>query len=1464
MTRLSRHAEWLSLIEISGPFLTVSMLDKAFPQGLEAVETPRRQKLRAAYEEWREAVDQEDKLLPKLHREWVRLVLKEMLEYDHESLVHAGDWPGEIPSVSSQEHAGTFKPGWIVRSPADGKPCLFIAVLPPDTDLGSVQRGDGWPVSLQERMTLLCRAHGVRVGLLTDGERWMLVNAPVGSTSSQASWYARLWFQEPITLKAFQSLFDVRRCFGPAEDTLESLLDESLKHHEEVTDTLGEQVRRAVEVLVQCLDKADEDRNRELLRDVKPADLYETGLTVMMRLVFVLCAEERGLLLLGDSVYDRCYAVSTLRGQLAEEADRHGPEVLDRRHDAWARLLAVFRAVSGGIEHESLRMPALGGSLFDPDRFPFLEGRAKGTRWRDTSAAPLPIDNRTVLLLLNSLQILEQSGGALLLSYRALDIEQIGHVYEGLLEHTVARVPRVTLGLQGSQKAKNPNVALAELESARLDGEAVLVKLVLEVTGRSESAIRKGLSKPADDTVFGRVLGVCGGDTELAERIRPFTNLLRTDAWDDPIVYRDNSFMVTLGADRRETGTHYTPKSLTESIVTSTLEPVVYVGPAEGKPREEWTLKSSREILDLKVCDPAMGSGAFLVQACRFLGKKLVESWLHEEAEGKAITVDGEALDQLGAEEPLPSQLDERLTIARSLVAERCLYGVDVNPLAVELAKLSIWLVTLAKGRPFGFLDHNLRSGDSLLGIHRLEQLTRLRMDAESGRQYQLRIFGQNVEAAVNEAVELRKRLRSTTIRDIRDVEDMARLDREARRKLESVELIADAMIGEALRCGGNTRALDTALNSLSTIAGDFLSGNANKGEQITRQARTLLSIDLPYGKLSRKPFHWALEFPEVFESGGFDGIVGNPPFMGGKKISGGFGSSYREYIVEQLADGVKGNADLCVFFFIRASRLIKIDRVFGLLATNTIAQGDTREVGLDQIARKGGKIIKAIPSQKWPGKANLEVAIVWIAMSETWYGDCFIHEDIVDGISSYLVDIQTVTGVPYQLKANDGIAYVGQIVLGDGFVLTSEEAAELLKTNPKNRDVLFEYLSGNDVTSRPDQSPSRWVINFFDWPLKRENGGILWKNSDEHQKKNFIDSGVVPVDYPFPVAEDYSDCLDVIKSRVLPERMKLKDNTDGKKYKKYWWRYGRLQDKLLKGLNDIDRVLFHSFTGKYVSFTFSEKNKVFAGPHNVILLDRYCHFALLQSTLHYVWVREYGSTMKKDIRYATSDVLKTFPFPENKLDIEQIGETYYRHRQEMMTIRNEGLTDTYNRFHDPKEISEDTKKLRELHIKMDEDVATAYFWDDVDLQHGFHETKQGVRFTVSEEARREVLQRLLKLNHERHEEEVKNRLYQKTVTNGLSTSVNLKKSEPENNNSELFDFISFPLAAVSGSDHAILNYLSATDVWRAKDDILTGSGIPANQWQSTINRLLTDGLVERQGERRGAKYRSRIRSQPA
>ena len=869
MKTMSQHTEWLSMIEVSGPFLAVSVLEKIFPQGLESLETYRKKRIRSAYEEWRDAVEEDDPQLPELHRAWIGLVLEELLEYEDSVLEAASD---EF-TYKSPDGDGQFKPDFVLKGEGGSAPMLFVSIMPEGTDLEKVKVGDGWPVPVFERMTLLCRDKGVRLGLVTNGERWMLVNAPVGSTSSHVSWYARLWFQEPVTLKAFQSLLGVRRWFGPEDETLPAILEDSLSHHEEVTDTLGEQVKRAVEVLVQCLDKADQDRNRELLHDVPPAELYEAGLTVMMRLVFVLCAEERGLLLLDDPVYDQHYAITTLRGQLAEEADQHGHEVLERRHDAWTRLLAVFRAVYGGIEHESLRMPALGGSLFDPDRFPFLEGRAKGTHWQETPAQPLPIDNRTVLLLLEALQVLEQRGGALLLSYKALDVEQIGHVYEGLLEHTVRRLKKDTLGLIGSQKAKNPNIALAELESARLDGEDALISIVETTTSRSKSAITNALAKEVDDATFGKIVTVCGGDMALATRLRPFAHLLRSDAWGDFIVYRAHSFAVTLGADRRETGTHYTPKSLTESIVETTLEPVAYVGPAEGKPRDEWQLKSSAELIELKICDPAMGSGAFLVQVCRWLSERLVEAWGKEAGQGKFITVDGVALETAGSAEPMPDSLDERLLFARRLVAEKCLYGVDLNPLAVELAKLSIWLITLAKGRPFGFLDHNLRSGNSLLGIMDFEQIKNFTLTPKQKSNRSL--FSGEIDNAVQKAIEIRKKIRSTNIIDISDIKYMETLDGEARTAIRKIDVIADAMIGEILTHSGKEKKLDAALCSISAFIGDFLS-DSEQGKSFfnDRMKDTLWCSDE-----NHSPFHWCLNFPEVFEQGGFDAIVANPPW---------------------------------------------------------------------------------------------------------------------------------------------------------------------------------------------------------------------------------------------------------------------------------------------------------------------------------------------------------------------------------------------------------------------------------------------------------------------------------------------------------------------------------------------------------------------------------------------------------
>lgn len=1366
MKTKSQHTEWLSMIEVSGPFLAVPVLEKIFPQGLESLETYRKKRFRSAYDEWRDAVEEDDPQLPELHRAWNELVLKELLEYEDTVLQSAkNDF-----IYTSPDGDGQFSPDFVLRSDSGSDPMIFVSILPEGADLEKVQVGDGWPVPIFERMTLLCRDKGVRLGLITNGERWMIVNAPVGNTSSHISWYARLWFQEPVTLKAFQSLLSVRRWFGPEGETLPAMLEDSLQHHEEVTDTLGEQVKRAVEVLVQCLDKADQDRNRELLHDVPPAELYEAGLTVMMRLVFVLCAEERGLLLLGDSIYDQYYAISTLRGQLTEEVDQHGHEVLERRHDAWTRLLAVFRAVYGGIEHESLRMPALGGSLFDPNRFPFLEGRSKGTHWQDTPAQPIPIDNRTVLLLLEALQILEQRGGALLLSYKALDVEQIGHVYEGLLEHTVRRLPKDTLGLMGSQKAKNPNLALAELESARLDSDEAVISIVETTTLRSRSAISNALAKEVDDATFGKIVMVCGGDMELATRLKPFAHLLRTDAWGDFIIYRGHSFAVSLGADRRETGTHYTPKSLTESIVETTLEPVTYVGPAEGKPREEWQLKTSAELLELKICDPAMGSGAFLVQVCRWLSERLVEAWGKEAGQRKFITVDGAALESAGNAEPMPDSLDERLLIARRLVAEKCLYGVDLNPLAVELAKLSIWLITLAKGRPFGFLDHNLRSGDSLLGLHKLEQLTKFSLHPE--KKQTISIFASNIEAAVKDALSLRKQLRIKPIRDIRDVQYMERLDQAARQKLEHIEHIADAMIGEALASGGNQRELDTAMDNLSTWAAAYIEGDNQTGRKIIAEARKLLSIDLPLGKPPRKPFHWVLEFPDVFDRGGFDGLVGNPPFIFGKTITANLGKHYNDYLKVSNPDA-SNNVDLCAHFFVRAYELLGQNSSFGLLATSSIAEGDTRKAGLDRIKKYPHSIIYSARSKiLWPGRAAVYISTVNVHKGE-WKGRLILDGQSVEYISPMLTD-QTDWTV-FKLHQNQSMAFVGVIPNGNGLFLSDDEYAQLIAVDSNNEKVLLPYITGSDLNSSHDLK-GRYIINFWDWGLEK--------------------------------ARKFHHVLKIVEQRVRPHRQTL--SATKQKVKENWWLYEASAKSLFHALGNsehfdkkplgrggsFEKVIAIARISKTGAFTFVPTDSVFAAEIVIIPCDKFAMFATLQSSIHIAFAWNYAGKMKVDLRYSPTMCFEPFPFPELSMNLEEVGNYYFEYRHNMLTERKIGLTKLYNQFHNQLNNESDIPFLRELHIKMDYAVAEAYGWSDISLKHGFHEVaylpqNDRIRFTISEEARREVLRRLLKLNHERYKEEVAQGLHNKKEAKKISTPLKTKTtSARDDGNLDLFNFM--------------------------------------------------------------------------
>lgn len=1424
---MSNDHEWLNLIEVSGPFLAVPVLRDVFPQGLEALPSGRPQRLRRTYEEWRDAVDTDDLDLSALHAAWIDDVLINALEMD-ETVLRRGLALPEQLTVSLPEHGVKVAPDLAIVNPTNSdEPLLLIQVYGPDTDLDATRRFDGLAITPADRMVALLRSTGCPTGVVTNGERWMLVHAPVGAVASFASWYARLWGQEPETLRAFVSLLGVRRFFGPDDGKLPALYERSLKHQDDVTEALGEQVRRAVEVLVQALDRADQDRNRELLRDVDPRELYEAGLTVMMRLVFLLAAEERALLLLGDPRYDAFYAISSLRMQLRADSE----EILERRRSAWSRLLALFRGVYGGIDHPTLQLPALGGSLFDPDRYPFLEGRKKGTSWRSDPAEPLPIDDRTVLLLLDAIQIFEGRT----LSYRALDVEQIGHVYEGLLERTVKRVDDVTLELDSGSKAKSPRVTLGEMESARLDGAVKVAELLKERSERSESAIRNALDRTADDRLSARLLSVCRGDVGLRDRILPYAPLLRTDPWGYPLVHHKGAFVVVLGADRRESGTHYTPKSLTEKIVAETLTPVAYRGPAEGKAPEEWELKSAEDLLDLKICDPAMGSGAFLVQACRWLSDRLVEAWAAAEAGGMRIDSEGRIFeDATEGFDPLSQDVEERAIVARRLVAERCLYGVDKNPLAVELAKLSLWLTTMSKGRPFGFLDHNLRSGDSLLGIHDIRQLTELSMAPKGSTQ--LRLFGRSIQAAVEKAIDLRTRLRSIPIRDIGDVDAMAALDAESRRALLLPQAVADAFVGIIL---AETRATERAdrLQALEALADAASNGTEAALDRMRRDALNDLRIDAP-DDLARDPFHWPLEFPEVFgnERGGFDAFIGNPPFIGGTLISGRLGRSFLKFIQTSMTAEVQsgGRGDLCAYFFLQAYRNLKLNGSFGLIGTNTIGEGDTREIGLSKISKSAGVIYRGISSAPWPGSANLEVSIVWVFKGK-WEGSIALDNMPVSRIQPSLTrDVGfSIEGI-LALSENKGRACEGVKTMGMGFVLTAEEAADLISENPRYSEVIHPFINGEDLNSRPDQSPSRWVIDFFDRPADQ--------------------------------AQSYALCWEIIEERVRPERQRLKDNGDyalRRPLPQKYWLHGDARLNFRNATASLDRIIVAVQTSKYVAPCFQPNSRVFSQALVMIASNDPSTLCVLNSSIHRDWIAATCSTLETRLRYLVSDGFNTFPFPDPTDDCTNVGELFSNERSHYMLESQVGITECYNRIHNPDREEYGIERLRELICRLDTHTLEAFGWQDIPLDHGFHEVaylpdSDNVRFTICEPARIEVLKRLADLNRERSrlEEESKASERRKPGQDSRKSKRSVALSDQAFLNLDAPARPRRDSGDANGAAEKIVTHLKARRSWLSKSDILAYVDIPDGQWNAAINDLLARGSVERQGERRSARYR--------
>ncbi|MFJ2567794.1 type IIL restriction-modification enzyme MmeI [Streptomyces sp. NPDC087568] len=301
------------------------------------------------------------------------------------------------------------------------------------------------------------------------------------------------------------------------------------------------------------------------------------------------------------------------------------------------------------------------------------------------------------------------------------------------------------------------------------------------------------------------------------------------------------------------------------------------------------------------------------------------------------------------------------------------------------------------------------------------------------------------------------------------------------------------------------------------------------------------------------------------------------------------------------------------------------------------------------------------------------------------------------------------------RLVSNRGKSFQGANVLGKGFILSPQQAEDLIQRDPRNRDVLFPYLNGEDLNSRPDCSASRWVINFHDWPEER--------------------------------AREYPEVFAIVERDVKPERLK----NNNRQRREIWWRFTRPAMDLYRAISSRERVLVVALVSRTVMPARVPSRQVLSHKLAVFASASDGDLAFLSSSFHTCWAWRNSSTMKADLNYSPSDVFETLPRPTYTSGMADAGARLDQLRAEIMAARGLGLTKLYNLVHDPSVGDAEIAAVRDCHRVVDEAVSAAYGWSDLNLEHGFHETRQGVRYTFPMRTRTEILDRLLELNHQRH-----------------------------------------------------------------------------------------------------------------
>jgi hypothetical protein len=1209
--------------------------------------------------------------------------------------------PGGAPlpddlAFAVPEHETTLFPDWAVQGFGGDAPWqLLVRLEPAGVDPDRRGESDGWEASPHQRFERLLRETGVLVGVLISDHELRLIYAPKGETSG--------WLAFPLrslaTVAGRPMLAGLKLVLGrfrlfnaPADQRLRALLKASRDAQAAVSTELSAQVLGALHELLRGLNGA-EPALIQGLAEHRSDHLYEGLLAVLLRLVFILYAEDRDLLPSATDgrsrgLYEQSYSVRGLFAGLVEDAALN-PDTMEERLGGWGRLLALFRLIHKG--HASGFIRARRGKLFDPDVFPFLEGRSEPA----DPPRVIKLSDGCLLRILEGLMTLPDPRSRVRqrLSYRTLDVEQIGSVYETIMGFTVQSAPGRVLAIKAGKHNRTPVFAdLDQLAALRPAERARHLKEVCKRDGTLPRSVATALGQAAGAAALAAAL-----DPIADERGSPRRSALGAGT---PILQPTE--------ERRRTGSHYTPRDLTEPIVRHALRPILERLGTDAAPAQ---------ILDLKVCDPAMGSGAFLVEACRQLAERLVAAWARHP----------------GTRPPIPADEDEDL-LARRLIAQRCLYGVDKNPMAVDLARLSLWLATLARDHEFTFLDHALKAGDSLVGLD-LDQIEALHWDVR-GSDAQLTM----TRLYTRERLQKVERLRA----EIREAGEDASED-----DLRPILLRAQAQLADPKLLGD------------AVIAAFFKGAKAKEREAVRAEVQAAVETDGPGWRHRLSPlladrsvaaFHWPLEFPEVFDrpNAGFDTIIGNPPYLGGTKISAVISSTYFDWLAADILEG-GDKADLIAYFFRRIFSAVRNMGTLGILATSSITEGDTRKAALSWVRQNNGQIYRASKKALWPGEANVHFHSFNVAKGFA-FSPCELDGYEVTSINSFLRD-SAVDFAPSRLRANMHMCFEGFVPYGDGFIVN--EGPDSAYANVKSDElaaVTYPYLGGLDVTESPHIRPSRKIIYLA--------------QMGEHEVRN-----------RFP--EIYS----VLKETVRPYRLSKSQRVA----KAPWWQFLWPRPGLFRRMAFVRSIVVTSRVSKHHAFVRTSSDVLPSTRLSVITSDDFHFFAIIQSRIHETWANYFRASRGATSNYAPKDCFETFPFPSESDGggiLDAVGEAYHRFRAELMVARDKGLTRTYNDFHD-RSLRNDREidRLRELHHAMDQAVLRAYGWDDlaeaaepIFLDEGNEDefAYQGRLFWPSE-FRDEVLARLLALNAERHADEVRRGVAPRQGGRGRATG-----SEPE------------------------------------------------------------------------------------